>query len=313
MTSTSNTTMELVPFQSNAVAEFGENFMEALVAQAAMAEEAQRLQDQSTQAKSFLGFEMTKAVLDLDNRFEDVDVYAIFGGIKDVEKLNRRILVHMKVMKREIGEDDSVSYVWSTDKIKNLYDYSAELKESDPAEHTRRFNNRKRLNAVLSDACKAAAALKDQQLTINDLVYTDDPDTGAKVPTIKNAPKQIAGDKAEVQLGTRKPVAGATMSPTMSSLVKLATQAHKPDDSKAKDKKDKGHERDREQMGMSDSDFGSIVNTAIRAIVAQEHDFSPEKLKHLNSLQKTISEHLKEAEAKSKAAAKEAAKKQAAE
>lgn len=298
------TTMDLVPFQPNAIAEFGENFMEALVASAAMAEEAQRLQDASTQAKSYLGFEMTKAILDLDTRFEDIDVYRIFGGIKDVEKLNQRILVHMKVLKREIGEDDTVSYNWTSDRVKNLYSYSSELKEADPAEHTRRFNNRKRLNAVLSDACKAAAALKDSNLTINDLTYTDDPDTGAKVPTIRNAPKQIAGDKTEVQLGTRKPVAGATMSPTMTSLVKIASQKHKPDDSKAKDKKDKGTQRDNEKMGMSDEDFGSIVNTTMRAIAAQEHDFSPEKLKHLNALAKSISENLKEAETKAKAAAK---------
>jgi len=286
------TTMELVPFSTNAVAEFGENFMEALVAQAAMAEEAQKLQDQSTQAKSFLSFEMTKAVLDLDNRFEDIDVYAIFGAAKTVEKLNQKILMHMKVLKRSINEDDTVSYDWTSDRVKGLYAYSTTLKDENPEEYTRRFNNRKRLNMVLSEACKAAAALKDQKLSVDDLVYTDDPTTGAKVPTIKNAPKQIAGDKAEVQLGSRKPVAGATMSPTMTSLVKLATQVHKPDDSKAKDKKDAGESRDAEKLGMSDEDFGAICNTVIRAVNTQENDFSPEKLKQLQNLNKFLSETL---------------------
>lgn len=303
-----STAMELVPFSPTAITEFGENFMEALVASAAMGEEAQRLQDQATQAKSYLGFEMTKAVLDLDTRFEDVDIYAIFGDAKTVEKLNRRLLVHMKVQKRVINDDDSVSYEWSSEKIKNLYSYTAELKEEDAAEFQRRFNNRKRLNNVLSEACKAAAALKDQGLTINDLTYTDDPETGVKVPTIKNAPKQIAGDKAEVQLGSRKAVAGATMSPTMTSLVKIATQAHKPDDAKAKDRKDKGEERSGiAKIGTSDEDFGSVCNTAIRLINAQEFEFSPEKLKHMNALAKVISDTLKEAEKRTKEASKKTA------
>lgn len=309
------TAMEIVPYKPDQIAEFGSNIMEALVASAAMAEEAQKLSDQASRGNEYISFELTKAVFDFHERFEDVDIYAVFSPkAKDVEHLNRRVLVQMGVLKRVINKNDEVEYHWTSERVTNLYEYTAELKEKDPAEYTRRFNNRKRLNAKLSEAYKAACALSDQGLKPDDLFYSEDPETKQPRPTIRNAPKQIAGDKGEIQLGGRKTVAGATMTPTMSSLVKIAAEKHKPDSSDAKDNKNKGEERDgHAKMGMSDEDFGSICNTLIRSITAQELEFSADKLKHLQNVQKNISDTLKKLEEKAaadKAAAEKEAKKQ---
>jgi hypothetical protein len=282
--------LDLVPYNAKTdIAEFGATFMQGLVAAAGMAEEAQRLADTAAQGMQYLSFEMTRAVFDFNDRFDDVDVYAVFGKAKDVERLNQRVLVHMGVLKREITKDDDIVYTWTSEGIRNLYEYTQELKDADPAEYTRRFNNRKRLNMKLSEAYKTACTLADQGLKPDDLYYSEDAETKAMVPTIRNAPKEIAGDRKEVQLGSRKAVAGATMSPTMSSLVKLATEKHKPEAAAASDKKDKGEDRAGvAKIGISDEDFGSIVNTLIRTITAQENEFSAEKLKHLNACRKAI-------------------------
>lgn len=276
------TELTLVKYEQNAVAEFGNNFMFALVAAAAAQEEAQRLQETAGAANTTLAFEMTKAVFDLHDRFDDVDVYAVFGKAKDVEKLNQRILTHMGVLKREITSEDEIVYKWTSDSIAALYDYNVELKDRDPAEYARRFNNRKRLNIRLSDAYKAASKLVDLGLSPDDLFYSTHPETNELVPTIRNAPKEIAGDKGEVQLGGRKPVAGATMSPTMSSIVKLASAAHAPEKA---EKVDKGDNRDGPaKLGISDEDFGAQVNLLKRTITAQEGKLTKDAIKQMKSL-----------------------------
>lgn len=292
--------LTLTKFEPKEVAKFGTSIMEGLVAAAAMTEEAAKLTDQAAQGNQFISFELTKALFDFDERFDDVDIHAIFSTkSKDVERFNTRVLVHMGVLERKIDKNDDITYNWTSEKIRNLYEYSQELKDKDPEENVKRFNNRKRLNMKLSEAAKAACALKDQGLKIDDLFYSEDPDTKRLVPTIRNAPAAMAGDLKEVQLGSRTKVAGATMSPTMSSLIKLATQTHKPDDSKANDKKDKGDERGGiAKIGISDEDFGAICNTVIRTVNAQENEFSPEAIKHMTNLGKFISDALKKASEK---------------
>ena len=283
----------LVSYDSKNVAAFGNKFMFSLVAQAAAEEEAQKLQATANEAKTFLSFEMTRAIFDLASRHEDIDVYAIFGKAKDVEKLNTRVLVHMGVLKREINSDDEVVYNWTDDSIKNLYDYTAELKESDAAEYNKRFNNRKKLNMRLSEAYKAVASLKDAGLSPNDLYYSEN-ENGETVPTINNAPKEIAGENegGKVQLGSRKPIVGAQLSPTMSSLVKLAEKKHKAEPKE--NRSDKGEDRSGvAKIAMTDEDFGAIVNTVKRAITAQEGVFTAEMIKHLKGLVEMSSEVIK--------------------
>lgn len=276
----------LTKYDAKHVAEFGNKFMISLVAAAGAEEEAQKMLAAAGEAKQFLSFEMTKAVFDLSKQHEEgkdaVDVYAVFGTAKDVEKLNTRVLLHMGVLKREIAEDDTIQYVWTDENIKALYHYTKELKEKQPDEYTRRFNNRKRLNMRLNEAYRATAILRDSGLTTEDLYYSEAED-GSLVPTIRNAPKEIGGDEKTIQMNSRKPVKGATLSPTMASLVALANKKHKAEP-KA-ERLDKGEKHDGEvAMGMNDEAFGRIINTLRNAINSQEGNFTDEMKKQLKSL-----------------------------
>lgn len=283
--------LSLTPYQPNSVAEFGNKFMLTLVAQAGAEEEAQKLMAAAGEAKQYLSFEMTRAVFDLSVKHEEgkdaIDVYSVFGNAKDVAKLNTRVLVHMGVLKREIAEDDTVQYAWTDENIQSLYEYTEDLKKANLEEYTRRFNNRKRLNMRLNEAYRAVAILRDQGLSIDDLFYSEAED-GSMVPTIRNAPKAIGGDDGIIQMNARKPVKGATLSPTMSSLVKLANEKHKAEP-KA-ERADKGEQRKGEaQHGMSDEAFGRIINTLRGAIQAQEGEFTEEMKKQIKALHEFLS------------------------
>src|SRR5882672_8818830 len=114
--------VDLVPFKANQVAAFGNNFMVALVAQAGLEEDAQKALADASQAKVFLSFEMTKAIFTLAHKSKgsknEIDVFGIFGDVKDVEKLNKRILIEMGVMKRQVNDaTDAVEYIWTDEKV----------------------------------------------------------------------------------------------------------------------------------------------------------------------------------------------------
>lgn len=287
---------KLVPFSTGAVAEFGKSFVLSLVAAAGMEAEAAAALAQAGEAKQYLGFEMTRAIFALASEYKEgkdsVDVYNVFGEAKDVEKLNTRVLIHLGILKREISDDDDVTYVWTDKQVEKLYAYTKDLKEKDAEEWEKRFNNRKRLNARLSDAYKSVAALLDAKLSPDDLYYSEDPETKALVPTIRNAPKAIGGEKGTVQLGARKPVTGADMSPTMSSLVQLATKKHKAPKA---ERNDKGENREGDaKLGMTDEQFGGICNNLKRAITAQEGQFTEDMRKQILSIADFITPIIKE-------------------
>lgn len=301
--------VKLVPFSTSAVAEFGKSFVLSLVAASALEADAQAALAQAGEAKQYLGFEMTRAIFSLATEHKEgkdaVDVYNVFGEPKDVEKLNTRVLIHLGVLKREISDDDDVTYVWTDKTVESLYAYTKDLKEKNAEEWEKRFNNRKRLNMRLADAYKATAALLDAKLNPEDLYYSEDPETKALVPTIRNAPKEIGGEAKTVQLGARKPVTGADLSPTMSSLVSLATKKHKAPKA---ERNDKGENRQGDaKLGMTDEAFGGICNNLKRAITAQEGAFTEEMRKQLLSVADFITPIIKEFTTK-KAPAKEEAK-----
>lgn len=288
-----DTNLGLVPYKQKALSsgEFGNSYLKGLFKQAALEEEASRALQIAGEAKQYLGFEMTRAILDLATRTKDkkggVDPYLIFGEKKDVERLNTAILINIGVMKKRIDDEtDEVIYEWTDEDVKSLYFFNADMKKDDEAEYNRRFNNRKRLNARLSDACKAATALLDQNLSAADLTYTDNKETGEKdLPTIKNAPKELGGEVGTIQLGGKKAVKGASLSPTMTSLVALAKKRH----GGKGDRTDKGETRPPEEnMGLPDEEFGKIVNTLRKAILAQEGQFTKTVLKHLSGLYEVL-------------------------
>jgi superfamily II DNA helicase RecQ len=297
--------VKLVPFSTTAVADFGKSFAISLVAAATLEADAQAALAQAGEAKQYLGFEMTRAIFALASEHKEgkdaIDVYSVFGDAKDVERLNNRVLIHLGILRKEIDENDDVKYIWTDKTVEKLYAYTKDLKEKDAEEYEKRFNNRKRLNMRLSEAYKAAAALFDAKLTPDDLYYSEDPETKALVPTIRNAPKAIGGDAKTVQLGGRKPVKGADLSPTMSSLVQLAAKKHKAPKA---DRNDKGENREGEaKLGMTDEAFGQICNNFKRAVTAQEGQFTEEMRKQILSLVDFITPIVKEFASKKKEAA----------
>ena len=287
------TDLEIVAFDKKAPAQFGNDFLANLVMVAAIDEELQEKAAKVADAKSNLGFEMTRAVFELASAAKNkIDVYAVFGKAGDVAKLNTRLLVAMGVQKRTMTEDDEVVYNWTDKKVESLYAYTAALKQENPAEYEKRFRNRKRLNQRLAEACKATATLMDSGNKPGDLVYQKN-DTGEFVPVIKNAPKEIAGESDNVALGGRTTLPGASKSPTMGSLVKISTEKHKANKEPTKGKD--GESGNTAKLGMKDEDFGAICNQLIRAIKAQEGKLTEDMRKQLANVSKVTAEALKSA------------------
>jgi len=293
-TITSNSLPALKSLEETGVAGFGNNYLSALIAQSAFDEELTALSAAAENSRTFMSFELTKAVLKLQEEDEKVNLFAIWEGGKATEKLNTRVLVRMGVMARIADEEsDSVVYKWSDPDLEKQYNYGGVDKEKDKEEYERRLSNRKRLNINLSNAYKAACALLDAGTKADDMVITQE-EGKAPVAQITNAPAAIAGELGSkpVEFGKRTVNTGASVSPTMSSLVKIATQKHKvEDEGKTGERSDKGNDRSGEaKLGISDEEFGGIVNTLKRVIAAQENKFSAEKIKQMKSLIDTLTQ-----------------------
>ena len=278
---------EVALYDAKVPAKFGNSVLSALIAQAGMEAEAQHLQETAQATKGLIAFEMTKAVLDLAEKFPDkINLFQVFEGGKAVEKLNTAVLTAFGVIKREIDGEDIVVR-WTDENVQKLYDYNAELKKENEAEFDRRFNNRKRLNFRLSEAYKAACTLQTAAVTADKLVI-EQGDNGP-VGTINGGPKEMLGEAKKITLGFKTPQTGASHSPTMASLVKLAVDKHKKDEEKSLERSDKGNDRSGEaKLGMSDEEFGKMVNNLKMAIKAQEGKLSANMIKQINSLKPVL-------------------------
>jgi hypothetical protein len=284
-------------FESTAVGEYGNKVARALLLQFAYDEDLAERTAAAEESRGLIGFELTKAVMNLQQENEKVNIYAIWEGGKAVEKLNTRLLVAMGVMSRIADEEsDSVIYKWSDAENEKAYNYSAVDKEKDKDEYQRRFNNRKRLNIALSNACKSAIGLLDEGTKAENLKITQVEGEAPKA-VIENPPEAIAGKDKDgnkptvVEFGKRTIAAGATHSPTMASLIKIATDKHKAAEGESTERSDKGADRSGEaKIAMTDEAFGGIVNNLKRAIVAQEGTFTPDMVKQMQSLIPVLNE-----------------------
>ncbi len=294
-----NINLPAVPaYEAGAIATFGNNVLKGLIQQVAAEDALAELTQRAEGSRQFIGFEMTKAILDLAERDENLNIDAIWDGGKAVEKLNTRVLIAFGVLKREISSDgEEVLIKWTDEEVEKLYAYNAELKEKDEPEYKKRFDNRKRLNIRLSDAYKAAIALRDGGTKADDLGFEENAETKIVNPIINNAPKEIAGESAggKVVFGSKSLATGAVASPTLSSLVKLSTAKHKIAEGgpAAAERTDKGKDRPGDaKLGMTDEAFGGIVNNLKRAVAAQEGKFSADMVKQLKSLKTLLDKTL---------------------
>lgn len=288
----SNNALSVPSFSSNAVTEFGNKVLYALVAQAGAEQEATRLSQQASEAKKFIGFEMTRAIFELAKTDDDINPHAVFGGAKEVSALNLRILVAMGVMETRPSADmTTIEKVWVDPKLEALYQVNEKIKKDDEKEYQRRQGNWRRLTLQIGNACRAATELLNAGLDAGDLYYSEG-ENGEQLPTLKKAPKEIQGSKrGEVVLGKKTPRDGASKSATLASLIDLAKSrnaASKPA------RGDKGDVADGDaKMGMSDEDFTAAINVVIRNIQKQEKRFTAQMAASMKSLQPVVNEAVK--------------------
>ncbi len=172
-------------------------------------------------------FKMTKAILNLAEKNQKIDPHRIWDGTKAVEELNNRVLAASGMGGIVVSENGAVDFDWTDNAFEEEYAYSSVHKDKYPEEYKRRVDNRKRLNILLSDSYKAAIALQDGGAKSDDLDFEKIENIIS--PVIYNAPIEIAGENADgkVMFGARTLVKGASLSATMTSLVKLATDRYK--------------------------------------------------------------------------------------
>lgn len=273
---------------------FGNSLLNAFVATEAFDTELQAAQAKSDEVKKFIGFELAKAIMHAaeDTKGDpkkEINIYAIFENKTATEKLFQKLQQYFGIIKKEIGDDEIIT-TWTSKAMAEAYDYTAVDKEKDEAEYNRRSNNRKRLNQRFTDACKMAIALIDQGVKGDQLMLVENSTTKEVEPVIKDAPASLRGDSEKngptVTFGKVKANEGAKMAPNVAALVRAASEAHKKADATGTgERSDAGGERSGDaKLGMSDEDFGAIVNNLRRAVTAQENNLTEEMVKQLTAL-----------------------------
>lgn len=284
----------LQEFNANEITKYGNQVLDFVLRIAEADEEYKSIGEQLETARQNGSFQLMQALMHMHETDEKFNIFAIFEGGKAVERLNTRILTKMGVITRVPDPDgENIITQWSNEQVRDQYAYSLVDKEKDPKEYKRRFDNRKRLNIAFSNAAKAAIALIDNGTKADEVKFVEQ--DGAVRPVIEKAPAEITGEtKGPVTFGERKVATGAKMSPTLSSLVKLASDKHKQNDDGsegAKERSDKGADRSGDaKLAMTDELFGSLVNNLKRAIAAQEGLFTEDMHKQMKSLVEPLNE-----------------------
>ena len=285
------TTADVVIYDPKSPALYGNSLLTTLITAAAWDEEISKQQEQSATVKGLIGFEMARAVMDVAEKSDGkINLYTVFDGNKAVEKLNTNVLSALGVIKRTI-EGDEIVTSWTSPEVQALYDYTSVDKKENEPEFNRRFNNRKRLNFRLSEAYKAATTLQETGVLAENMSIQQD-DNGITTGVIVGGPAQVKGEAETITIAqgsTKTPQTGATHTPTMASLVKLATEKHKAAAEESTTRSDAGNQRTGDaKLGMSDEDFGKMVNNLIMAINAQEGKLTEGMLKQLNNLKPVL-------------------------
>lgn len=293
----------MVVFKPQEVAEFGNKVLMELVAHEIAKEEAMDTIQRAEKVESFIDVELTKVAMFLHNE-EHIDLYQLYGNKQQVSALNRAILTEMGVLERTITDDDKVEYAFTDPKLRDTFYFDqavASIKEpKDEAEanaveeHRRRRSRRNSLNIRLQKVAKAAVAMIDAGASFEDIVYKENPTTGRTEPVITKGPKEVLGKNDEIVItGKGATVAeGATTSPTLAGLAKLADARHKAssDDASSKGSTEATTKKEGEgSRGTSEEDFLSTANVMITLIKQREGKFSdPEKtaLKNILTLAK---------------------------
>lgn len=265
-------TTAITTFDPKEVATFGNSMLKVLVQHETDKESAERQLEQANAREEVINFELARVALFLHAE-ERVDLYNVYEDTKESSsKLYRTILVETGVLARKVDEaTDKVVYDFTDEALENQFNFSEELKSSDEEEYKRRRSRRNALNMRLAKVCKAALALHEAQATIDDMALTQEND-GSLTATISKGPADVMGEVGTVQIMNKSvaPVTGATVSPTISGLARVADKAHKTTKLSSKNDAETSTRKD----SVDTKDFTAIVNAALIAIRSCEGTFT---------------------------------------
>lgn len=280
----------IVAFDPKAIATYGNQMLGVIIQHEEARESAELALRQADEREKIIDFELTRVALHL-HKEEKIDLYAIYQDGKDSSsKLYRSILTETGVLARKVDNDtDKVIYDFTDEALKGKFEFSEELKEKDEEEYKKRRSRRNALNMRLARVCKAAVALFEAKTTADDLQISKNDATGELEAVITKGPKEVMGKSGTVQIHSKSvsPVEGATATPTITGLAKLADSKHKT----KPDSKQQTEATDKKEPAAAD--FVAVINAAIMAVKGKEGAVSAQEKALLNNLAAEIKACLK--------------------
>lgn len=289
---TQSTAIALVTFNPNAVGEFGNTFLKALVFHELSREEAEKELAEAAKREDFIDVELTKAAMSL-HAAEKIDLLKIYGTNADSSSLYRSILVEIGVYVRKI-ENDKVLYSFTDKELAAQYEYDDALKKADESEYKRRHSRRNSLNLRLARCCKAALALVEAGATIDHVTYKTN-EQGERQPVITKGPAQIMGLSKEISIHSKNAATaeGATIKPTLGGLAKIADAAHKKVDEPASKGETETTTRKAGENGTNEEDFLAMANAFLMAMRSREGKFADAEISVLKNVLTEVSQYVK--------------------
>jgi len=275
----------LVAFDPKAIATYGNQMLNVIVQHEEARESAEIALRQADEREKIIDFELTRVALHL-HKEEKIDLYGIYAdGKESSSKLYRSILTETGVLARKVDDEtDKVVYDFTDTALKGKFEFSEDLKEKDEEEYKKRRSRRNALNMRLARVCKAAVALYEAKATAEDMQISKNEETGELNAIIAKGPKEVMGKSGTIQIHSKSvsPVDGATATPTISGLAKLADQQHKTKPSS------KQETESTDKKAPAAADFTAVINAAIMAVKAKEGKTSAQEKTLLQNLANEI-------------------------
>lgn len=263
--------MQLTEFKINSVAEFGPQILNTILLQDSEKEKLDAAVHQSEQREQFIDFNLTKMALALHQKFSDdkdspTDLFKVYSEQRqEASALYRNILVHTGVLEKKVEEvspdNFRATYSFKDPKLSDKFYFTSELKTQDEEEYKRRRSRRNALNLRLNRACKAALALHEAGAKPSDMQIKENAKTKIVEASIKTGPKEIFGATNEpivISSGSKQPLDGASVSPTITGLASVSDNAHKTATKNSTEQANKKTE--------SQKDIDALLNTALMTI-----------------------------------------------
>lgn len=285
-----STVVAIVPFNPTEIATFGNNMIKAIVTHDNLKIAAESELKRADEREKIIDTELVRVALYL-HETEKVDLYDVFKDDKNSSMvLYRKILIELGVLVQKIEPGaDAVTYEFTDPELKEAYYFSKELEKSNEAEYKARRARRNHLNIRLARACKAGIALveagaKSDNVVIKTLTHKDG--SIETVPVITAGPVELMGKSTEVRLGKGANMEGASVSPTITGLSKIADKKHKATTSISA----AATESTTRVATSNAEDFMALANTFIMAVKAKENEFDETEKALLKNVLTTLRE-----------------------